>query len=217
MTKDPAPTSEQVGTSSDLDALQRAAATCTACDLYARATQTVFGEGRAGAPMMLIGEQPGNQEDLEGRPFVGPAGQLLDRALAAAGIERGGTYVTNAVKHFKWRPAGKVRLHQTPNAREVRACANWWKAELATVGPMVVVLLGATAAKAVLGPAARVTHDRGKPLPIPGFAPGGPVAVVTMHPSAVVRMKEPDRTTAFDALVADLRVAVDHLAGRRQP
>jgi DNA polymerase len=163
---------------------------------------------------MLIGEQPGDHEDREGQPFVGPAGQLLDRALRDAKIDRDEVYVTNAVKHFKWRPAGKVRLHQKPNAAEIRACSQWWKAELAALQPEIVVLLGATAAQAVLGPKVRVTRDRGTILAIPPLGTGGidTPALVTIHPSAILRMDRADRDEGLAALVRDLEVAVDHLA-----
>src|SRR2546421_1246003 len=134
-----------------LEALRSAAAGCKACDLWANATQTVFGEGEAPAPFMLVGEQPGDKEDLSGQPFVGPAGQLLDRALAAAGIDRDEVYVTNAVKHFKWTPRGKRRIHQKPNAAEVSACRRWLDAEIEVVAPDVLTCLGATAAQALLG------------------------------------------------------------------
>ena len=196
--------------------LRREAAGCTACDLYARATQTVFGEGPRDARMVLIGEQPGDHEDREGHPFVGPAGQLLDRALRDAKIDRDEIYVTNAVKHFKWRPAGKVRLHQKPNAAQIRACSQWWKAELAAVQPEIVVLLGATAAQAVLGPKVRVTRDRGKILAIPPLESGSveTPALVTIHPSAILRMDGADRDEGFAALVRDLEVAADQLNRR---
>ena len=155
------------GKPESIKALRAAASECTACDLHETATQTVFGEGPARAALMLVGEQPGDREDIAGKPFVGPAGQLLDRALVEAGIARKDTYVTNVVKHFKWKPSGKVRLHQKPNAQEIRACSQWWRAELAAVRPAVIVLLGATAAQAVLGPATRVTRDRGQIFPLP--------------------------------------------------
>jgi len=196
--------------------IRREAAGCTACDLYARATQTVFGEGPPDARMMLIGEQPGDHEDREGHPFVGPAGQLLDRALRDADVDRDDVYVTNAVKHFSWRPAGKVRLHKKPNAAEIRACSQWWRAELAAVRPEIVVLLGATAAQAVLGPKVRVTRDRGTILAIPPIetvATETP-ALVTIHPSAILRMERADRDEGFAALVRDLEVAADHLNPR---
>ncbi len=190
--------------------LRAEAAECTRCDLYREATQTVFGEGPARPRLVMIGEQPGDKEDLAGHPFVGPAGQLLDRALAGAGIDRESVYVTNAVKHFKWkRGNGKVRLHQKPNREEVRACAHWWEAELAALRPELVVLLGATAAQAVLGPKVRVTRDRGVVIP-----PTDDVeypTLVTIHPSAVLRMRSRERDDAFDALVADLRVAAEHV------
>ena len=189
--------------------LRADAADCTRCDLYRDATQTVFGEGPAHPRLVMIGEQPGDKEDLDGHPFVGPAGQLLDRALAAAGIDRDRVYVTNAVKHFKWkRGSGKVRLHQKPNREEVRACAPWWMAELEALRPELVVLLGATAAQAVLGPKVRVTRDRGTVLPAGEEVPYA--TLVTVHPSAVLRTRPPDRDVAFDALVRDLRVAAEH-------
>jgi DNA polymerase len=194
-----------------LERLRVEAADCTRCDLYRDATQTVFGEGPARAELVLIGEQPGDKEDLEGHPFVGPAGQLLDRALAAAGIDRDRVYVTNAVKHFKWvRGNGKVRLHKKPNREEVRACAVWWEAELAELRPELVVLLGATAAQAVLGPAVRVTRDRGLVRDPDDAVPYR--TLVTVHPSAILRTRPPERDVAFDALVRDLAVAAAAVA-----
>jgi DNA polymerase len=194
-----------------LSSLRAEASECTRCDLYRDATQTVFGEGPARARLVLIGEQPGDREDREGHPFVGPAGHLLDRALDAAGIDRASVYLTNAVKHFKWkRGSGKVRLHQKPNREEVRACAPWWEAELAVVRPDLVVLLGATAAQAVLGPKVRVTRDRGIVLGADDTHAFD--ALVTVHPSAVLRTKPPERDVAFDALVHDLEVAAGHLS-----
>ncbi len=196
----------------DLDQLRRAAAGCTACPLWEPATQTVFGEGAAPAPLVLVGEQPGDKEDKEGRPFVGPAGGILDDALAAAGIDRSAAYTTNAVKHFKYRPAGKRRLHQNPAAREVAACRPWLDAELALVRPDVVVLLGATAGKAILGSAFRVTRDRGRFLDWPEPATGPGRLLATIHPSAVLRSPDAEaRAAAFDGLVADLRVAAGAL------
>jgi len=189
-----------------LSELRTAAASCTDCDLYIRASQTVFGEGPIDAQLALVGEQPGDREDKEGHPFVGPAGGVLDRALEGAGVSRDGVYLTNAVKHFKWAPRGKVRLHQKPNAAEMRACAQWWRAELAVVEPAVVVLLGATAAHAVLGPSVRVTRDRGQVRP---DALGDAAAVVTFHPSAVLRAADDARDLMFRHLVDDLRLAVD--------
>lgn len=189
--------------------LRAAAEGCTRCDLYRHATRTVFGEGDPTARLVLIGEQPGDREDVEGRPFVGPAGHVLDRALEAAGIERRQVYLTNAVKHFKWRRQGKVRLHQKPNAEEIRACAGWWRAELDAIAPDLVVLLGATAAQAALGPKVRVTRDRG--VVIPAGDPFPHDALVTMHPSAVLRMRDPARAEAFAGLVRDLEAAARHV------
>jgi uracil-DNA glycosylase family protein len=170
----------------------------------------VFGEGPAHPDLVMVGEQPGDKEDLAGRPFVGPAGLMLDRALEAAGIDRERVYLTNAVKHFKWkRGNGKVRLHQKPNREEVRACACWWEAELDAVKPELVVLLGATAAQAVLGPKVRVTRDRGLIMSPTDAVPYE--TLMTVHPSAILRTKPPERDVAFDELVSDLRVAADHL------
>jgi uracil-DNA glycosylase len=183
-------------------ALREAAAGCRACPLWRDATQTVFGSGPARADVMLIGEQPGDREDREGEPFVGPAGHLLDRALESAGIDPAATYKTNVVKHFKWKPRGKRRIHQTPSKLEIDACRPWLDAELDRVRPEVVGLLGATAAKALLGPGFRVSRQRGELLEVE-FAP---VAVATYHPSSVLRASDEDRDEAFAELVADLRV-----------
>lgn len=189
----------------DADSLRRAAAECEGCDLYQKATQVVFGEGPAGALLMLVGEQPGDAEDLAGRPFVGPAGQLLDRALAEAAIGRRNVYVTNAVKHFKWEPRGKRRLHAKPSARQVTACSAWLAAELALVRPGVVVCLGATAAQALLGHDFRVSRQRGELLSLVDGRP----ALATVHPSAILRMTdEGERHKEFQQLVADLRQAM---------
>jgi uracil-DNA glycosylase family protein len=176
---------------------------CRACPLWEHATQTVFGEGAAQASMVLVGEQPGDQEDRQGRPFVGPAGRLLDDALDAAGLERSSIYVTNAVKHFKWTPRGKRRIHATPTVGEVLACKPWLDEELALVAPDVLVLLGATAVRAVLGPGRTIKALRGRALE------EGPAraTVVTAHPSSVVRLEGAERHAAFDALVGDLRLA----------
>jgi uracil-DNA glycosylase len=191
-----------------VEALRVAAAGCTACPLFARATQTVFGEGAAHAGMVLIGEQPGDVEDQMGRPFVGPAGKLLDRALEAAGIERERTYVTNAVKHFKWVPRGKRRIHSKPNAAEIRACMPWLEAEIAAVKPKVVVCLGATAAQALLGRSFRVTQQRGVVLE----SKWAPNMVATIHPSALLRMEtDEERRVELDRFVADLKVAAKAL------
>ncbi|HEY7107704.1 MAG TPA: UdgX family uracil-DNA binding protein [Acidimicrobiia bacterium] len=195
-----------------LDGLRQQASHCTDCDLHARATQTVFGDGPPDARVVLVGEQPGDHEDRDGHPFVGPAGRLLTRALEDAGLDRGAVYVTNAVKHFKWRPAGKVRLHQKPNAAEVRACSQWWQRELRVIQPDLTVLLGATAAQAVAGSKVRVTRDRGQVL----TTDHGEV-LVTMHPSAVLRLQHEERAQAYDALVADLRVAADYVNALTRP
>ncbi len=197
-----------------LEQVRAEAASCTDCDLHKLGTQTVFGEGAAPAPLVLVGEQPGDKEDKEGKPFVGPAGGVLDDALAAAGIDRSAIYTTNAVKHFKYRPAGKRRLHQNPAAREVAACRPWLDAELDVVRPEVVVLLGATAGKAILGSAFRVTRDRGRFLDWPDGGPGTRPGrlLATIHPSAVLRAPDAEaRSAAYDGLVADLQVAAGAL------
>jgi DNA polymerase len=186
-----------------LPALERAAA-CTGCPLYREATQTVFGEGPADASLMLVGETPGDQEDLAGRPFVGPAGRLLDEALVEASLSRSEVYVTNAVKHFKWEPRGKRRLHKKPSARERTACRPWLDAELEIVGPRLIVCLGATAAQTFLGRQFRVTRQRGQIVE----ASGGVRALATHHPSAVLRA--PDQATRHrlrQELAADLAKA----------
>ena len=187
-----------------------AARSCTACPLHECGTQTVFGEGPSPASLLLVGEQPGDREDLAGRPFVGPAGGLLDRALAAAGIDRADAYLTNVVKHFKWRPAGKRRIHQKPNAAEVTACRPWLDRELELVQPSVVVLLGATAAQALLGRSFRVTQSRGHLMEWDR----APLALATVHPSSILRAPDAaarERETA--AFIADLRVAAGALGG----
>jgi DNA polymerase len=174
-----------------LPALRKAAAGCRGCGLYCHATQVVFGEGAAGARLMLIGEQPGDQEDLAGKPFVGPSGRLLDETLAAAGIDRAGVYVTNAVKHFKWTaaPKGKRRIHSKPNWTEITACRPWLLEELKVVGPRMVVTLGATAAQSLLGKAFRLTQHRGEFLDAEGAGMGAVLA--TVHPSSLLRMPDP--------------------------
>lgn len=197
-----------------LQGLRTAARDCRACPLWRRATQTVFGAGAARARLLLVGEQPGDEEDRHGLPFVGPAGRLLGEALEAAGIDRGETYVTNAVKHFKWKQVegrGKRRIHEKPNAAEIRACHPWLLAEIESVGPEVIVCLGATAAQALLGPAFRVTKQRGVALPFRS----GVLILATVHPSAILRA--PDRETRrieMDRFVADLSVARDLLGAR---
>jgi uracil-DNA glycosylase len=176
-----------------------AAAHCTACPLYQNATQTVFGEGPVDAALMLVGEQPGDEEDREGRPFVGPAGRLLDDALAEAGIDRAATYVTNAVKHFKWTPKGRMRLHQSPNRSEVVACLPWLKQEIELIRPRVLVALGATASQALLGPDVRVMRDRGRRYESELI----PSIFATVHPSSILRARV-DRERAFSSFVEDL-------------
>ena len=188
-----------------LDDLRAEAAGCTRCDLYKSGTQVVFGAGAAGADVMLVGEQPGDQEDKTGEPFVGPAGRLLDRALEEAGIDRTQTYVTNAVKHFKWVARGKRRIHQKPNAAETAACRVWLDAELEVVRPRVLVALGATAAQALYGRSFRVTKMRGVPV----GSDLAPLAFATIHPSAVLRAE--DREGEFAGLVDDLRAVATHL------
>lgn len=182
-----------------LPTLRAAAAECTGCDLYRDATQTVFGEGPARALAVLVGEQPGDQEDRLGRPFVGPAGKLLDQALAEAGMERGEVYLTNAVKHFKWQPSGGRRLHKKPNFTEVRACRPWLAAEIALIQPRIVVCLGATAAQALLGPDFRITRHRGEVL----SREDSPPVLVTVHPSL-----------AYHAFIEELHKAVAYIRTR---
>lgn len=188
--------------SRSLSALRRAAAGCRGCPLWEKGTQTVFGEGPRRARYLFIGEQPGDREDLAGRPFVGPAGRLLDDALQEAGIARDDVYLTNAVKHFKWVPAGQRRLHKKPGAREIAACRPWLDAEIAAVQPELLVALGATAAQALLGPDFRVTRDRGRRLPLPGAASS---VVATVHPASILRGRPADRAAALAAFIADLR------------
>jgi uracil-DNA glycosylase family protein len=175
-----------------LKAFRDAAAECKGCDLWERGTQTVFGEGAHRAEVLFVGEQPGNEEDLSGKPFVGPAGRLLDDALGAAGIDRAHTYVTNVVKHFKWEPRGKRRIHKKPNAGEIAACRPWLEAEISLVKPKVVVCLGATAAQALLGPQFKVTKQRGKFIK----STLAPYIIATVHPSSILRA--PDDETRHD-------------------
>jgi len=190
--------------------LREAAAGCRACDLWRTGTQTVFGEGRERSEVMMVGEQPGDREDVEGRPFVGPAGGVLDRALERAGIDRDLVYVTNVVKHFKWRPRGKRRIHQKPNLEEIRACRPWLDAELAAVRPRVLVCLGSVAAQALLGREFRVTRERGTFVD----SPLAERVLATVHPSSILRAGEDDaRAAAMDALVADLHVVARELGG----
>lgn len=181
--------------------LRKIAAGCEACPLHELGTQTVFGSGPISANLMLVGEQPGDREDREGKPFVGPAGKVLDEALEAAGIERKEAYLTNAVKHFKWRPSGKRRLHQTPRANEIEACRPWVEAELDVVRPKALVCLGATASRALLGGKVRVTKDRGRLID----SEVAPLVGVTVHPSAILRLRDDEeRRAAREELVADL-------------
>jgi uracil-DNA glycosylase len=210
--------------SAGLPLLRRAANECHGCDLYKRATQAVFGEMVAGkgakptAAVMFVGEQPGDQEDQQGRPFVGPAGRILDQALAEARIDRTQAYVTNAVKHFKWTPAprGKRRLHAKPTVAQVRACLPWLEREVALVRPRVIVCLGATAAQALLGNLFRVTKDRGKPLPAPpGFGNEKMRVLATVHPSSILRAPDREsRERAYREFVNDLLAAAALIEGR---
>jgi DNA polymerase len=188
-----------------LPALREASKVCRACPLFRTGTVTVFGEGAAGARLMLVGEQPGDQEDRKGRPFVGPAGRILDRALARAGIARDDAYVTNVVKHFKWVPRGKRRLHDKPSTREIGACLPWLSAEIEVVRPVVIVCLGASAARALLGRDFRVTRDRGKVRE----SELAPYLMATVHPSSILRSRtDEERHAAMDRFVLDLaRVA----------
>jgi DNA polymerase len=195
-----------------LPALRAAAAGCKACNLWKLGTQTVFGEGSENARVMMIGEQPGDKEDIQGRPFVGPAGAVLDKALAAAGIDRKDVYVTNIVKHFKWEPRGKRRLHKKPNALEISACRPWLDAEISVIKPQVVVLLGATAAQDILGRAFRVTQHRGEWL----SSEIAPNVMATVHPSSILRAPDDDsRHEEMRKFVADLKEVAEKLRQRR--
>jgi DNA polymerase len=185
-----------------LESLREAAKVCHGCDLWRNATQTVFGDGPADAELMFVGEQPGDQEDKLGQPFVGPAGRIFDQALEEVGIDRSRVYVTNAVKHFKWQPRGKRRIHQKPNAAELAACRPWLDAELAVVQPRMLVCLGATAAQALLGRTFRVTKQRGTPVD----SPLAELVIATIHPSAILRAE--DRDAEYAGFVADLERVV---------
>jgi len=192
-----------------LSALRKAAASCKACDLWKRGTQTVFGEGARTARVMLVGEQPGNDEDLAGHPFVGPAGKLLDRALEEAGIDRGQAYVTNVVKHFKWEPKGKRRIHAKPDMVEITACLPWLQAEIDVVKPRALVCLGSTAAQALLGRTFRVTQQRGQFV----SSPLAPLVTATVHPSAILRAPDDEtRRAERGRFVADLKKVAKALA-----
>ena len=199
----------------DLETLREEAAACRACPLWKDATQTVFGEGPDHAPLMLVGEQPGDKEDLAGHPFVGPAGQMLDRALQEAGIDRSKVYVTNAVKHFKFVPRGKIRLHQKPATPEIKACRQWYERELATVRPALVVALGATAAQSVFGKITPVTKNRGHVVDLPeGPNMIATKAMVTVHPSYLLRLPDADaKAREYELFVKDLKIAA---AGRKR-
>jgi uracil-DNA glycosylase len=191
-----------------LDSLRREAASCQACPLWKDATQTVFGEGPPDAQIMLVGEQPGDREDREGRPFVGPAGLLLDRALAEAGVDRRRVYVTNAVKHFKFEPRGKRRLHKRPNASEIKICRRWLFEEIQAIGPRLIVALGATAAQGLAGRAIPVQSNRGAVLDVAN----GLRVLVTIHPSALLRLQgEEEKRSAYASFVSDLR-SIERLA-----
>jgi DNA polymerase len=190
-----------------LTKLREAAAGCKACPLWESGTQTVFGEGAAGADVVFVGEQPGDREDIEGRPFVGPAGQLLDRALGDAEIDRSKVYVTNVVKHFKWKPQGKRRIHQKPNWREIAACRPWLDAEVAVLKPRVLVCLGATAAQALLGRDFRVSRQRGEVVESPLAAK----AIATVHPSSILRAE--DRELQYREFVRDLETVAGLING----
>jgi DNA polymerase len=188
----------------DLETLREEAADCRACPLYKNATQTVFGEGPQTARIMLVGEQPGDKEDLAGKPFVGPAGQMLDRALEEAGIDRRTVYVTNAVKHFKFVPRGKIRLHQKPNTPEIKACRQWYERELAAIKPDLVVAMGATAAQSVFGKITPINKNRGRPIDLDD----GTRALVTVHPSYLLRLPDADaKAREYRRFVQDLKIA----------
>ena len=192
-----------------LTELREEARGCQDCPLWANATQTVFGAGDPHARVMLVGEQPGDEEDRKGLPFVGPAGRLLDRALEAAGVDRAHLYVTNAVKHFKWQLRGKRRLHKTPAQREIDACHQWLQGEIQSVKPRVIVALGATAAKALIGPQFKVSLERGRFVE----SPLAPHVFATLHPSALLRLRdEEEKETAFNQLVKDLKLINKALA-----
>ena len=193
---------------SSLKILREEASRCRACHLWKNATQTVFGEGPQHAQIMLVGEQPGDKEDIAGKPFVGPAGQILDRALEEAGIDRKKVYVTNAVKHFKFVPRGKIRLHQKPNTSEIRACRQWYERELASIKPALVVAMGATAAQCVFGKTTPINKNRGRAIDVDE----GIKAMVTVHPSYLLRLPDADaKAREYQRFVDDLKIAADLL------
>lgn len=202
-TKNPGTAAALIPPHASLAQLREIAAGCTACPLYANATQTVFGEGPAQAALMLVGETAGDQEDLQGRPFVGPAGKLLDRCLAEAGLDRQASYVSNVVKHFKFTPRGKRRIHGKPNTAEIRACIPWLMAEIARVKPQMIICLGATAAQALLGAKFRVTAQRGRAVP----SPLAPIVMATVHPSSLLRADDETRHQEIARFTADLKTA----------
>jgi DNA polymerase len=199
------PGAEPMAAERSLPAARKAAQKCQACDLYRHATQTVFGEGPARPELMLVGEQPGDAEDTSGHPFVGPAGKLLDRALADAGIDRARTYVTNVVKHFKWEPRGKRRIHKRPNAGEIAACRPWLDAEIRLLKPRAIMCLGSTAAQALLGRQFKVTAHRGELV----ASPLAPIVMATVHPSSILRAPDDEsRRQELEHFVRDLKKAV---------
>jgi DNA polymerase len=200
---------KQQGGSATIEGLREAARGCRNCPLWENATQTVFGEGNSRARIMLVGEQPGDQEDKEGHPFIGPAGRILDQGLEEAGLDRRRLFVTNAVKHFKWEPRGKRRLHKTPAQREIDACYQWLESEIAAVKPDLIVALGATAAKALLGPRFRITQQRGQ---VQVRSPGLPAVMATYHPSFLLRVKDrPEGEEIHRQFVDDLRTAAQYV------
>jgi len=204
----PAPAEDATG---ELEEVREAAAKCRDCPLWKPATQTVFGEGDARAVIMLVGEQPGDSEDLAGRPFVGPAGRVLDRALQAAGIDRSAVYVTNAVKHFKYEPRGKRRIHKKPADAEIDACLQWLEREILIVQPKLIVAMGATAARALVGRATGIEANRGK---LAAHAAGAQL-LITVHPSFLLRVPDEDKAREFDRFVADLELAKPFVKRRR--
>jgi len=205
-------TRELIATKPTLASLQEASSDCKACDLWENATQTVFGEGRRRARVFFVGEQPGNEEDIKGKPFVGPAGRLFDQALEEAGIDRAETYVTNVVKHFRWEPRGKRRIHKRPNSAQIEACRPWLEAELAVVKPRIIVCLGATASQSFLGKDFRVTSRRGEFID----SPLAPKVIATVHPSSILRVPEQSRSIEFERFVADLKKVARVLAAERE-
>ena len=201
------PAQKKIAAAPTLQALAKISKDCKACDLWKVGTQTVFGEGEPDSKVMLVGEVPGDQEDRAGKPFVGPAGKLLDKALVEAGIDRGKVYVTNVVKHFSWEARGKRRIHKKPTAGEITACRPWLEGEVAAVKPHIVVLLGATAAQSVMGPSFRVSRQRGEVMPSPFGVP----VLATVHPSSILRATDDaSRKVSMAAFVADLKVAAGH-------